>query len=165
MARPTKTPPRFVPTLTEVVQVDGLCLASNPGALFVPSTASSPPTTPAPGGSSAALALPVAGNPAVGAQALPQAPCIGPLVAAVGNSGLSARAPAGIEEHMVRCVLQRVDELLDQRLREAMAKVIDEQTLLLARRLREELETVVRDTVYEAVADELSRDAPSGVEE
>ena len=66
---------------------------------------------------------------------------------------------------MVRCVLQRVDELLDQRLREAMAKVIDEQSLLLARRLREELETVVRDTVYEAVADELSRDAPSGVEE
>ena len=171
MARPTKTPPRFVPTLTEVVQVDGLCWAPHPGALFVPAIASAPPTIPAPGGSSAASALPLPGSPAVGAQAHPHAPCITPLVAGVSSFGLTGHvpmapsAPAGMEEHLVRCVLQRVDAVLDQRLREAIAKVIDEQTLLVTRRLREEIDAVVRHAVYEAVADELISGAPPIAEE
>ena len=70
-----------------------------------------------------------------------------------------------MEEHLVRCVLQRVDAVLDQRLREAIAKVIDEQTLLVTRRLREEIDAVVRHAVYEAVADELISGAPPIAEE
>jgi hypothetical protein len=64
--------------------------------------------------------------------------------------------PEGIEEHMVHRVMQRVDVVLDQRLREAIATVVQEQTRSVLPRLREEIESVVRHAVYEAVADELA---------
>ncbi|HQQ68961.1 MAG TPA: hypothetical protein PLL92_01425, partial [Alicycliphilus sp.] len=41
------------------------------------------------------------------------------------------------------------------RLREAIALVVQEQTRSMVPRLREEVESVVRHAVYEAVADEL----------
>ena len=52
--------------------------------------------------------------------------------------------------------MQRVDVVLDQRLREAIAVVVQEQTRSVLPRLREEIESVVRNAVYEAVADELA---------
>ncbi len=64
--------------------------------------------------------------------------------------------PPGMEEYMVHRVMQRVDGVLDQRLREAIALVIQEQTRSVLPRLREEIESVVRHAVYEAVADELA---------
>ena len=69
--------------------------------------------------------------------------------------------PEGIEEHMVHRVMQRVDVVLDQRLREAIATVVQEQTRSVLPRLREEIESVVRHAVYEAVADELASGAPA----
>lgn len=62
----------------------------------------------------------------------------------------------GFEEHVVHRVMQRVDVALDQRLRDAIATVLSEQTRSLLPRLREEVESVVRHVVYEAVADELA---------
>lgn len=111
MALPPKIPPRFVPTLTEVVHVES-----------------------------------------------------GPLGRVIsGHSPIEKRASAdpntfneGIEELVVHRVMQRVDLVLDQRLREAIALVIQEQTRSLLPRLREEIESVVRHAVYEAVAEELS---------
>ena len=49
-----------------------------------------------------------------------------------------------------------LDVLLEQRLTEAIATVIHEQTRSIVPRLREEVESVVRQSVYEAVADELA---------
>ncbi|MDP3227482.1 MAG: hypothetical protein Q8N13_05845 [Acidovorax sp.] len=69
--------------------------------------------------------------------------------------------PDGMEEYMVHRVMQRVDVVLDQRLREAIATVVQEQTRSVLPRLREEIESVVRHAVYEAVADELASGAPS----
>jgi len=60
---------------------------------------------------------------------------------------------------MVHRVMQRVDVVLDQRLREAIAAVVQEQTRSVLPRLREEIESVVRNAVYEAVADELASGA------
>lgn len=57
---------------------------------------------------------------------------------------------------MVHRVMQRVDVVLDKRLREAIATVVQEQTRSVLPRLREEVESVVRQAVYEAVADELA---------
>jgi hypothetical protein len=51
--------------------------------------------------------------------------------------------------------MQRVDVALERRLKEAIALVVQEQTRSMVPRLREEVETVVRHAVYEAVADEL----------
>ncbi|WP_336298497.1 hypothetical protein [Acidovorax sp. NCPPB 3576] len=70
-----------------------------------------------------------------------------------------ARPAAGlkdIEEVVIHRVMQRVDVVLDQRLREAIATVVLEQTRSIVPRLREEVESVVRHAVYEAVAEELA---------
>ncbi len=106
---PPRNPPRFVPTLTEVV----------PDASAVP--------------------LP----PALEAAPTP-APVLPQLV-----------IPDGFEEMLVHRVMQRVDVGLEQRLRDAIATVVQEQTRSVLPRLREEVESVVRQVVYEAVADEL----------
>jgi hypothetical protein len=89
----TRTPPRYVPTLTEVV--------------------------------SAAAA---------------------PAVAAAGFS----------QEQLVHRIMQRIDLSLDRRLREAIATTVLEQTRLLGPLLREEIEIAVRQTVSQALAEELN---------
>ncbi|MDP1142499.1 hypothetical protein, partial [Klebsiella pneumoniae] len=61
----------------------------------------------------------------------------------------------------VHRVMQRVDGILEQRLRDAIATVVQEQTRSVLPRLREEIESVVRHAVYEAVADELASGAPT----
>ena len=99
----TRTPPRFVPTLTEVVHTTG------PAPLS--------PTGP---------------------------------------------APSLSEEELAHRVLQRVDLVLDRRLREAIGTVILEQTNALAPLLRERLEAVVRQAVSDALAEELHARQRSG---
>ena len=75
-----------------------------------------------------------------------------PASAPSGRSTL----PEDFEEYMVHRVMQRIDLALEDRLREAIARVTLEQTRSLVPRLREEVETVVRQSVYEAVAQELA---------
>ncbi len=130
MTAPPKTPPRFVPTLTDVVQVPGMAQFAG--------TKTVPPQE--------AAVAPVA------ADAAPEALRLTPDDSAHAHSDL----PEGLEEHVVHRVMQRVDLVLDQRLREAIAQVIGEQTRSMIPRLREEVESVVRHAVYEAVADELA---------
>lgn len=91
-----RTPPRFVPTLTEVVH-------SGPAPLT--------PTAPA--------------------------------------------APALSHEQLAQRVLQRIDLVLDRRVREAIATVVLEQTNLLTPMLRARLDAVVREVVASALEDEL----------
>jgi hypothetical protein len=93
----TRTPPRFVPTLTEVVA------GSNPG----------------------------------------------PVTATAGT------LPALTQEQLAQRVLQRVELTLDRRLRETVAGVIMEHTSALAPLLRERVESVVREVVADALAEEL----------
>ena len=207
MALPPRTPPRFVPTLTEVVQVPGAQLAQR--AATVAATAPQLPAAAAASGapSGAQQMAPAAHPPSpqpqtstelhltTAAVPLPFAPPVPPAVqttpkistgvftAAVtpvsafalhGAPAAVAWAPPGsatttpppvtiaqglpdgMEEYMVHRVMQRVDVVLDQRLRDAIATVVQEQTRSVLPRLREEIESVVRHAVYEAVADELA---------
>lgn len=119
MSMSPKTPPRFVPTLTEVVHDADATLVRTP-----------PPATRPP--------------------------------AALPATAAALRLPDGIEEHLIHRVMQRVDVVLDQRLREAIATVVQEQTRSMVPRLREEVESVVRHAVYEAVAQELAGDEAKG---
>ena len=89
---PGRTPPRYVPTLTEVVK--------------------SPPVQT--GAGSAALT----------------------------------------QEQLIHRVMQRVDLALERRLREAIAAAVLEQTRSLGPLVRDEIESVVRETVAQAFADE-----------
>ncbi len=115
MSQPPRTPPRFVPTLTEVVQD------------HVPPARQSPP------------------GPLVSEQPAPE-PAVAPMAA----------VSPGFEEYVVHRVMQRVDSILERQLNEAISLVIEEQTRSVVPRLREEVESVVRHAVYEAVAQELA---------
>jgi hypothetical protein len=74
-------------------------------------------------------------------------------------------APAAspdLQEQMVQRVLQRVDLMLDRRLREVVGQLILEHTQSLAPRLREEIEDVVRQSVSQAFANENTPPATGG---
>lgn len=61
------------------------------------------------------------------------------------------------EDQMIHRVMQRVDLVLERRLREAVGQLILTHTQALGPRLREEIELVVRESVSQAVAQELPR--------
>lgn len=202
---PPRTPPRFVPTLTEVVQPGPIDTkpesaavrpAQTVGALASSVRPSVPPGIPA-----AAVALQKSGvlpavplpPPAAAVRATPavvpppaphyaaspvpppqdiagsvparEPPKTSPVVQEAGGGPATARSARvladGFEEMMVHRVMQRVDVMLEQRLRDAIALVVQEQTRSVLPRLREEIESVVRHSVYEAVADELASGSPT----
>ena len=125
MSRPPM-PPRFVPTLTEVIR-----------PMSVPAAPTAPPPAPLNASETSVTAAP-----------LPPA---------------SSPAPsADIQEQMVQRVLQRVDLMLDRRLREVVGQLILEHTQSLAPRLREEIEDVVRQSVSQAFASESTPPAAGG---
>ena len=95
MAAAPRTPPRYVPTLTEVVQ---------------------------------------------------------PAVAPDQGAAVSLEQ---LQEQVIHRVMQRVDLSLERRLREAIATLVLEHTRNLGPLLREEIELVVRQSVSDAVAQEL----------
>ena len=131
-----RVPPRFVPTLTEVVHAPDV------------------------------LPIPVPPTDSVGTAAGPV-----PLRSAGARDDLvtttppqPGTSPQGLEECTVHRVMQRVDVMLDQKLHDAIALVVEEQIRTLMPRLREEIESVVdsvvRPAVCEAVADELASGNP-----
>lgn len=123
MSKPPRHPPRFVPTLTQVV----------------------PDTSPVP-------------LPQPSAQQAPQpqpSQSQSPVVEAEAEAGAAMQIFDGFDELLVRRLMQRVDMGLEQHLHAAIAKVVQEQTRSVLPRLREKLELVVRQVVYEAVADEM----------
>lgn len=68
-------------------------------------------------------------------------------------------AVAGLsQEQLVERLMRRVDLTLERRLREAIAAIVIEQTRSLAPLLRDEIESVVRQAVADALADELPPD-------
>lgn len=60
-----------------------------------------------------------------------------------------------LEDQIIHRVMQRVDFVLEQRLSAAISQVTLSLTQALAPRLREEIESVVRTSVSEAIAHEL----------
>ncbi|RYY65161.1 MAG: hypothetical protein EOO24_55400 [Comamonadaceae bacterium] len=77
------------------------------------------------------------------------------LTEVVQGAPASPGAPSVSHEQIAQRVLQRVDLVLDRRVREAIAGVVLEQTDAMAPLLRERLDAVVREVVAAAVADEM----------
>jgi hypothetical protein len=98
----------------------------------------------------------IAGPPAV-----PGAPLAAQVVPA-GHAGpvYPPEAAAGLEEQLVQRILQRVELSLSDRLTDALAAAVIEQTRSLLPRVRDEVVDAVRATVSEAVAQELGRLPP-----
>ena len=88
-----------------------------------------------------------------------------PTLTEVVHSGPVPLAPTpGVPQDLLaQRVLQRVDLSLDRRLREEIATLVLEQTSALVPLLRERLESVVREVVAEAVAEEMESRQRSGV--
>ena len=112
-------PPRFVPTLTEVV---------DPGSVsFMPVVPVVPVVSRLPD-----IRLPTASIPSLPDESLRQ-----------------------LEDQLLHRVMQRVDLVLERRLHEAVSHTILTHTQTLGPRLREEIELVVRESVSQAIAQEL----------
>lgn len=79
------------------------------------------------------------------------------LTEVIKPSPASEPVAAGLtQEQLIHRVMQRVDLALERRLREAIATMVLEQTRSLGPSLRDEIESVVRETVAQAFADEAS---------
>ena len=115
----SQIPPRFVPTLTEVVAPISIAVADLPGNH---------------------VALPGSGQSE--AQSATQ-------------SGLKVGMDVQFEEQMIHRVMQRVDLVLERRLRQAVGQLVMTHTQSLGPRLREEIELLVRESVSQAIAQEL----------
>lgn len=131
MASTLRTPPRFVPTLTTVLDLPAEPVAAETGK--PPSPASTP-------------ALPV--DPAE-AVALPPA------------EQRSDAEIVRLEEQLLHRVLQRVDLSLEERLSDTVSAAVQQQLDSMLPRLREEIEAVLRALVIEAMAAELSENTGS----
>ena len=64
------------------------------------------------------------------------------------------------QDQIIQRVMQRVDLVLERRLREAIAATVIEQTRSIAPMLRSEIEAVVRETVEQAFAEEFASGRP-----
>jgi hypothetical protein len=128
----TRTPPRQVPTLTEVVDVNA------------PRSPAAPSPPPLPAGAAPARPVPA---PATGL--VRKAGAAGPAISTVSAEQLTQRVLAELQP--------QIDQLLEQRVREALAPALERLAGTLAAELRAELAAAVRDLATQAVAHELAR--------
>ena len=139
MASNLRTPPRFVPTLTAVLEQpsdDGAASATPQPELRDAAAAATPPAAAVPVAPADAVALP------------PQA-------------RLSEADAFRLEEDLLHRVLQRIDLSLEERLSDAVSAAVQHQLDAMVPRLRAEIEAVLRGLVVEALARELSDDTGS----
>ncbi len=139
MASNLRAPPRFVPTLTAVVELP---------AVEPESEAELPPTPPA-------AVAPELSRSAFQSRE-EEAAALAPSLLT-----LSDDRAFRFEEALVHRVLQRVDLSLEARLTDAVSAAVQQQLDDMLPRLREEVETVLRSLVVEALARELSENTGS----
>ena len=144
----SRNPPRFVPTLTTVVDMHAQVEA--PAPTRTPAPASTPAPMPAPPPA-------VAQRPASAPETRPPAP--EPLRA---RSPIDEAGAFRLEEELLHRVLQRVDLSLEERLTEVVSATVQQQLDAMVPRLRQEVESALRRLVVEALAHELSETPGSG---
>lgn len=124
MAGPQRTPPRFVPTLTAIVDLPASAQAELPDLTTVN-----------------------------GLQASPAEPVVG-LPHEELFSDPVAKQTFQPEKQLVHRVMQQVDLTLEQRLGDAVSVAVRQQFDVMLPRLREEIEQVVRLAIVDALARE-----------
>jgi hypothetical protein len=82
------------------------------------------------------------------------------LTEVVSGAAAPQPSPGLNQEQIVHRIMQRIDLTLDRRLREAIATVVLEQTRTMGPLLREQVEIVVKQTVSQALAEELNPPPP-----
>lgn len=123
-----RTPPRFVPTLTTVLELP-------------PEAAPAPAPEPDPAAPSEAARPPLP-EPAQAVALSPQAQ-------------MSEVEAFRLEEQLLHRVLQRIDLQLEEQLSDAVSAAVQQHLDTMIPRLRDEIEVVLRTLVSEALAREL----------
>ena len=145
-----RTPPRFVPTLTTVLEPLGSFAPLVPSEPVVPeqeeagaqpeSASSMLPAAPPP--------LPVASDP-------PAMPDRRDAIALDPATRFGEMERFALEEQLLHRVMQRVDLQLEERLSDVVAAAVQAQLDQMVPRLRDEIEDALRTLVTEALAQEL----------
>lgn len=149
MASSSRTPPRFVPTLTTVVEIPPEAPEDSPAELS--GGQSDIVTAPSPlddGGGNMLDDLHF--SPVRAARTVP---------AVAGDATamqVSEEDAFRLEEQLLHRVLQRVDFSLEERLTDTVSLAVQRQLDTMMPLLRSEIETVLRSLVVEALAQELS---------
>ncbi len=130
MASTLRTPPRFVPTLTTVLEI---------------------PAEPVPVAETVRPLVPSIGAPV----SQPPPPDPASAVALPPSVSLTPAEIVSLEEQLLHRVLQRVDLSLEERLSDAVSAAVQHQLDEMVPRLRGEIEAVLRALVIESMAAEL----------
>lgn len=167
----TPRPPvaRFVPTLTEVVELPAQAEPAAPEGLSAAQAPSAQPPCEAPAATVGTAMQPdspvsSAGDADAGMRPPPFLPAaavdaespIAASAAPLSVADLRAMLPPDFEEQLLHRLMHRVDAVLAERVGAVIAAVVAHQTRALLPSLREELEGVVRRSVDEAMAEELA---------
>ena len=144
MASSQRTPPRFVPTLTTVLEVQ-------PAPVLAPATeAAAPDAGPVPSAVAAADASQAVTD---ASQAVTEV--VAEAVALTPQAKQSEAGTFRLEEQLLHRVLQRVDLSLEERVSDAVSAAVQHHLDSMIPGLRAEIEAVVRTLVSEALAQEL----------
>lgn len=143
----SRTPPRFVPTLTTVLEPLVPLVPSEPAALVQTEIG---PAPDAPAGVESTEPLP----PPLAA-AVPDPPNLRDAIALDPATRFDEMERFALEEQLLHRVMQRVDLQLEERLSDVVAAAVQAQLDQMVPRLRDEIEDVLRALVTEALAQEL----------
>lgn len=149
-----RVPPRFVPTLTTVLEPLAPLVPSEPVTPVLVENAAEPETSvPEP---SAEPTPPPLVVPAVPDLPVPSTlPDLRHAIALDPATRFSEMERFALEEQLMHRVMQRVDLQLEERLSDVVAAAVQSQLDLMVPRLRNEIEDVLRTLVTEALAQEL----------
>ena len=144
-----RVPPRFVPTLTTVLEPLMPLVPSEPVTPGEQAETVAAPDVPAP--------VPPAEPPLpqVVAPAVPAVPDLRHAIALDPATRFSELERFALEEQLLHRVMQRVDLQLEERLSDVVAAAVQTQLDLMVPRLRNEIEDVLRSLVTESLAQEL----------
>ena len=145
-----RTPPRFVPTLTTVLEPLGTFAPLVPSEPAVPEgdEAIAPPHAGLPVPPAEPAPLPVASDP-------PAMPDRRDAIALDPATRFGEMERFALEEQLLHRVMQRVDLQLEERLSDVVAAAVQAQLDQMVPRLRDEIEDALRTLVTEALAQEL----------
>lgn len=141
-----RVPPRFVPTLTTVLEPLMPLVPSEPVTPGEQAETVAAPDVPAP--------VPPAEPPPSQAVA-PAVPDLRHAIALDPATRFSELERFALEEQLLHRVMQRVDLRLEERLSDVVAAAVQAQLDLMVPRLRNEIEDVLRTLVTESLALEL----------
>jgi hypothetical protein len=147
MSVPPRTPPRFVPTLTAVVDLDAPPVVGP--ELVWPET-----PAPAPRADAPAATVPPA------AEAMPVAQASAEPAPTASMVAIRPEDVFEIEEELLHRVLQRVDLRLEEALTDVVSQAVQQQLDAMSPVLRNRLEDQLRQLISNALAEELSAAQP-----